>query len=456
MVVRFEFSVERAVFLTVLHRLVVSGSDPASTGATLLLAWLRLATKLCETLYVVRHESKRFPMHEFRAPQSILELLKIADEAVKHDTRPWGEVTQSAMTCWTDPGSRIEVEPSQQMPNAHVLKASGPMHFGLPVLNSRANLVHTRTLAERLALADRRHIDRAERSNRGSEVIGNPHCPGGVPRGIRPKLLTTLGTRRFGINSRGTKTLLSDDQHSTIINGESRTVVYPDHYPFTAVCKLYVSYQPAPGAAWQPASEATGYLIGKSTLMTSGHVQPPAGIHWMIKVVPACFVGQSVFGPGFITYVMETHWWNSDAGSDIQICHLYDPIGERLGYFGYRGYYSDWEDGNYWHMAGFPYDRSLIIMSYEGGIAVRDDDDGDNIDVNGGTYDTTQVESNADEASGASGSPLWGWWADGPYAIGVHHGVERDGTISGTEILSCASGGDGFVAAAHWGRSMWG
>ncbi|MGD9656421.1 MAG: serine protease, partial [Methylocystis sp.] len=359
-------------------------------------------------------------------------------------------------SCWSESNSPIEVERSQLTPNSYVLKASGQVHFGLPVLNSQRNEVHTRTLAERLALADRRHITRTERSNRDFGIIGAPHCPVGVPRGYSPKLLPSLGAQRFGINSRGTKTLLSYEPHSTIINGESRNFVYPNNYPFTAVCKLYVYYQQTAGGVWQYASEASGFLIGKSTMMTSGHVRPPAGAGWMIKVIPACWGGISLFGNGFITYVSETRWWNSDAGSDIQICRLYDPIGERVGYFGYRQYYSDWEDGAYWHMAGFPYDRSLTVMSYEGGIAVRDDDDGDNIGVDGNTYDTTQVESDADEASGASGSPLWGYWSGSPYAIGVHHGVERDGTLFGTEILSCASGGDGFVAAAHWGRSMWG
>jgi V8-like Glu-specific endopeptidase len=312
-------------------------------------------------------------------------------------------------------------------------------------------------MAERLEHASRRYVDRAERSHSRLELLGDPYRPDGVPMGIHPKLLTSLEFQRFGINSRGARTLLSEEPHSTVINGESRTFLYPDQYPLTAVCKLYISYQPAPGAAWQNSGEATGYLIGKSTLMTSGHVQPPGGNAWRIKVVPACWAGRSIFGPGFLSYVRETIWWNSDSGSDIQICHLYDPIGERTGYFGYRGYDSDWEDGAYWHMAGFPYDRSLYAMSYQSGIPVRDDDDGDDIEVDGTTYDTTQIESEADEASGASGSPLWGYWDGGkPYAIGVHHGVERDGTVSGTEILSCASGGDGFVAAAHWGRSMWG
>jgi hypothetical protein len=107
-------------------------------------------------------------------------------------------------------------------------------------------------------------------------------------------------------------------------------------------------------------------------------------------------------------------------------------------------------------MAGFPYDINLTHMSHETGIAVRDDDDGDDISVDGTSYDTTQVESDADEASGASGSPLWGWWDGSPYVIGVHHGVERDGTIWGTETLSCASGGAGFTQACAWGRRLWG
>jgi hypothetical protein len=198
-------------------------------------------------------------------------------------------------------------------------------------------------------------------------------------------------------------------------------------------------------------------MIGRSTLMTSGHVGPPThGAGWMIKVIPACWNGQSLYGAGVVSYVASYNSWNSDSGSDIKICQLYDPLGDQVGYFGYRGYSSSWEDGDYWTMAGFPYDINLTYMSHETAIAVRDDDDGDDINVNGTSYDTIQVESDADEASGASGSPLWGWWDGSPYAIGVHHGVEYDGTIWGTETLSCAAGGAGFTQAAAWGRSMWG
>lgn len=388
-------------------------------------------------------------------PQSISELLGLDDKLCTQDARPWGEITESAMACWTEDGSGVELVRSTLTPNAWVLKSRGAVSFGLPVLESHSNPVHHRTMAERLALAERRRLGRMERQNGKAEILGEPYCPDGMPTGLHPKVMRVIGAQRFGINSRGAKTLLSEEPHATIINGESREFIYPDRYPYTAVCKLYVSYRPAPGAPMISHSEATGYLIGKSTLMTSGHVQPPPNSGWQIKVVPACWAGRSVFGIGFLSYVRSSFWWNSDAGSDIQICQLYDPIGERTGYFGYRGYDSDWEDGAYWTMAGYPYDRSLTSMSRETAIAVRDDDNGDDIEVNGDAYDTTQVESDADEASGASGSPLWGYWAGMPYAIGVHHGVEYDGTVSGTETLSCASGGDGFLAAANWGRSMW-
>ena len=33
---------------------------------------------------------------------------------------------------------------------------------------------------------------------------------------------------------------------------------------------------------------------------------------------------------------------------------LYTPLGNSLGYFGYKTYNDDWEDGNYWTKCGYP------------------------------------------------------------------------------------------------------
>ncbi|WP_086843017.1 trypsin-like serine peptidase [Amycolatopsis kentuckyensis] len=383
-----------------------------------------------------------------QAPWSQARLLEFEPESEGEDTRPWGLVTDSATTWWSGEEHGVALERSTVHRGAFTLRTDGPLLAGLPGLEAYEETVHTRTPAQR--------ANRTPRRTPSAAPSGAPYRPKGVPLGIAPKTTRSLDPTRRGITSRGGKTLLSET-HSTIIDGESRALVYPSSYPYTAVCKLYSSYQPTAGASWVPAGEATGYLIGRSTMMTSGHVGPPTnGAAWAIKVIPACWNGQSVFGAGVVSYVRGYHSWNSDSGSDIKVCQLWDPLGDRVGYFGYRGYNSAWEDGDYWTMAGFPYDISLTSMSYESAIAVRDDDDGDDINVNGTTYDTTQVESDADEASGVSGAPLWGWWDDGPYAIGVHHGVEHDGTIFGTETLSCASGGAGFTQAAAWGRSSWG
>jgi hypothetical protein len=382
------------------------------------------------------------------APWSQTRLLEFEPEDEGEDTRPWGLVTDSANALWTGGERNVEMVPSAVHSGAFTLRTDGPVLHGLPGLEAHDGEVYTRTKAQR---ADRTRA----RSQVAAAPSGAPYRPKGVPLGIHPKTTTSLGPTRRGITSRGTKTVLSET-HSTIIDGESRSLVYPSSYPYTAICKLYSSYQPTPGGSWVGAGEATGYLIGRSTLMTSGHVGPPTNVPWQIKVIPACWNGQSVFGAGVVSYVRGFWSWNSDSGSDIKVCQLWDALGDRVGYFGCRGYNSSWEDGDYWTMAGFPYDVSLTSMSHETAIAVRDDDDGDDIRVNGTTYDTTQVESDADEASGVSGAPLWGWWDDGPYAIGVHHGVEHDGTIFGTETLSCASGGAGFTQAASWARGMWG
>lgn len=128
------------------------------------------------------------------------------------------------------------------------------------------------------------------------------------------------------------------------------------------------------------------------------------------------------------------------------------------GYGGATTYQSRWEDWNVWSMCGYPYDRGESRPSYQGGIPVRDDDDGDDIRLpDGGEWDTAQIENEADEASGASGSPLYSWFDNGQlYAIGVHHGTETDYIFPfSSETLSAAAGGPGLPAIINWARANW-
>lgn len=118
-----------------------------------------------------------------------------------------------------------------------------------------------------------------------------------MPDGF-PSVVASLDEVRYGINSRGHRTLLSAS-HSTIINGESRSLVYPSNYPYTAVCKA-VRALPGDDRRGLALRERGHRVHGRARAMvTSGHVQPPAGKPWHIQVIPGCWNGQSVFGQGW-------------------------------------------------------------------------------------------------------------------------------------------------------------
>lgn len=373
------------------------------------------------------------------APMSQAQLLAVDNICPAEDKRPFGKVTAASRSFWIDGDHAVALGASSLTENAFELTTSAQINFGLPL--------------RRLRQGDTISVVR-ERARRYKSV--DPWVPPGFPIAYHPKIAAPAA-RKVGRLAGGGRMLLSDEPHSTIINGESRSFVYPDAFPYSTICKLHIESQQQPGGPWGDRTHATGFLVGRRTLMTSGHAHPnTSAAGWRIEVIPACWGGRSVFGNGYITYVHSARWWHSDGGNDYMVCEFYDPIGDDLGYFGATTYDSDWEDESVWTMVGYPYDRSLWAPSREIGIAVRDDDDGDDINLDGNTYDTTQVESDADEASGASGSPLFAWFDGHVRAVGVHSGVQRDGTISGTEILSCASGGEGFVEVIRWARGAWG
>jgi hypothetical protein len=263
------------------------------------------------------------------------------------------------------------------------------------------------------------------------------------------------------VGRRTRKGRVFDHNVSYIFNGDSRIPIYPGGYPERCVCRIIVYTASTPGGTMNFQSRATGFMVGSRLLMTSGHSQPPEPYaEWMIEVTPGSYDGASVFGSGFMTYASDYIAYDSDPGDDFMLCRLYDPIGDVTGYFGAISYDDDWEGMNVWAMCGYPYDVGSQRPVIEVGIAVVDDDDGDNIELPGGSvWDTTQIETKADTASGASGGPIYSWFTDGGlYAIGVNKGVEEESDLSapgGSDLHEVASGGDGFVELVLWGRAAW-
>jgi hypothetical protein len=288
------------------------------------------------------------------------------------------------------------------------------------------------------------------------EGIAEPAAPDWLPLGIHPVPVFEEGQQDATLRN-GRRIRLSGN-HIQIFGDDNRINIYPSTWPECCVCRIEIYTKATSTDAWTFRARATGFMVGRRVMMTSGHARPPkpyAG--WMIKVVPASFDGQSIFGPGFLSYASDYVAYQSDTGNDFMVCRLYDPIGDTTGWFGAISYNSDWEDWSVWSMAGYPYDRGEVRPTYQGSIAVVDDDDGDNISLpSGAGRDTTQIESYADEASGASGSPMYSWFTSGNmYAIGAHHGRETDWGFFGSDTHSVASGGDGFVGLIKWAKQAW-
>jgi hypothetical protein len=381
----------------------------------------------------------------FATPMSQADLMARDNIYPAEDRRPFGTQTQGARSFWLENGQKgqgtAKIIRSPLAKGALELTCDAPIHFGLPL----QSMIHGESAP---ATGKERSFDSIE-----------SHVPEGVPVAYHPKIFVP-DKRRRGRHE-------SDENHSTIFGADSRHYIYPDAYPYCAICKLNKETQVRPGDRWGDPRGATGFLVGRRILITAGHVHPDPGAHaWRIEVIPACWEGQSVFGARYRTYVRSCRWWGSDdCGNDLMICELYDPIGDQLGYFGAVTYDSDWEWESRWIMCGYHSDRSSVLPSREVQITVRDDDDGDGVVLKIPglpktfpfplVFDTTQIENDADEASGASGSPLFGWFDKGPMAIGVHRGVENDETIEGIESWSCASGGSGFVQMIKLARMEW-
>jgi V8-like Glu-specific endopeptidase len=263
-----------------------------------------------------------------------------------------------------------------------------------------------------------------------------PVFPGG-PRSIgRP---TEKPLRRFS----GVKVLPA--QFTQIYNGESRNLYYDTNYPWVCIGRLN-----KPDGTWGTAS-----LVGRNIILTASHVvsgwwSPGGPVSGTLTFIPAMFGASSILGAGWTANVIGIAAWEDINGPvdgyDMAICQLNQPMGDWLGYFGAQTYDDDWEDLSVWAHAGYPYDLSFggNQPCYELGIAVRDDDSD--------SYDTLEVETQADIASGQSGGPLWGVFAGDRRVIGTLSGREDNFAEAKNSLFA---GGNGLVRLIRWGRDNW-
>lgn len=99
---------------------------------------------------------------------------------------------------------------------------------------------------------------------------------------------------------------------------------------------------------------------------------------------------------------------------DYVVCVLDQPIGHELGWFGARTYHDDWDDEPYWAHCGYASDLGTAeFPTFQDEIRLEEEDGGNMKAMSSVTADLTEAHS---------GGPVFGWWPEGPYVVGVVSG----------------------------------
>jgi V8-like Glu-specific endopeptidase len=227
-----------------------------------------------------------------------------------------------------------------------------------------------------------------------------------------------------------------------VINPDARSPYYPNSYPFSVVGRIFV-WQDAntPNWSWW----GTGSLLGARTIMTASHVVPWGSSNWKALFVPAYYDGASIHGAWAASWVTNAQGYSSHAqGDDMAVMRLDVPLGNNLGFFGFRTYDGAWEDLNVWTLPGYPWDkdsgnRPWLHLNFP---IIDDDNDGAGV----------ELEYQADTEGGQSGAPVFAWFNGSPDVVGTHSGGEDN---VGEPRQNVAAGGNALTNLLHWARNNW-
>lgn len=248
-----------------------------------------------------------------------------------------------------------------------------------------------------------------------------------APRVERPRLVRRNGTRV---------------RPEWVIDPDARSPYYPNSYPFSVVGRIFVwSNAVTPNWTWW----GTASLVGVRTILTASHVVPWGSSNWKALFVPAYYDGASIHGAWAASWVTNVQGYSSHAqGDDMAVLRLDVPLGNNLGWFGFRTYNDTWENQSIWTLPGYPWDkdsggRPWLHLNFP---IIDDDSDGAGV----------ELEYRADTEGGQSGAPVFAWFNGSPDVVGTHSGGEDN---FGEPRQNVAAGGNALTNLLHWARSNW-
>jgi V8-like Glu-specific endopeptidase len=212
---------------------------------------------------------------------------------------------------------------------------------------------------------------------------------------------------------------------TTIFNPDGRRPYYAETYPWRCLVRITTP------RGWS----GSGVLIGPRHVLTASHcVDWTPG--WLSVDVMYSDATSLASANGVIAYAESKVGVGTipddESDEDYAVIVLDQPLGEQYGWLGSRTYDSGWDDEtSAWHSIGYPQD-----WSGNGEIAAWQT----NFYLNelGADYGSARLirSKTFDNWPGQSGSPIFGFWGDGPYVVGVVSGQGSDyNYISGGSLL---------------------
>lgn len=179
------------------------------------------------------------------------------------------------------------------------------------------------------------------------------------------------------------------------------------------------------------ANYGSGVLIGPRHVLTASHVIDWGPILFMpgfmmppvqVSLTQGGVTLASAFAIAVMTYEHISDVTYTNADDDYSVIVLDTRLGDTYGYLGARTYDSGWdnETANWCNIAYAP-DISASTPVFQRDFFLDEDD----FDLGGGRMLITKT---GDFVHGMSGSPVFGFWSDGPYVVGVTSAASEGGS----------------------------